>query len=960
VNDSHELNQKTNYSNHINKAALKIISIELQQDKLILKFKADRFLNDILRIFPDALQIKRKNEWQVPLVHAAKLFNQTEFKSLFNYGYKKLFLSPPKEIKARYLEIKQRKQEAFARFVSNPFAVSIEDIELIRPDIQFKLSPDDRLIALVKCNSSVADQIANLRYGFSNSDGTYTISILKLEKLVLFLKETHRTFAFEKSAGERLKNSAILRKNLLTDSKEASVKKLQNALLTPIITIDSKYLSPLVAPSVESLRFNLRSFTDYELQLLFANRKTARQRAVVNQGINFKELVNLLLAIFTYGLSVFLTNDVISILRNYLAEHPESDHFNLKLGFTNLINPCLTLLTDGEVALAVDSKQVEQLREILSLLSRDFDLLVREYSSPLLLDQNSYTYFFIINDQYIDIVEAALEEHFSNFEFSPPYAEFKNKLRAQKLLLTERDYFLNKKDLELSLQNKEVERALFPHQRIAVGWLICRERSLLGDDMGLGKTLSVLATFSELLALNKKFGSTVETPKFNPSYNQEFVNTVDFLLIVAPNSLLRNWQREANNWFKDLKIAILPKNSQERSKLIRDARLTRVYDGIVLNYEALRISSVLEELIDLTASRSVMLCLDESQKVKNYSSQTFKCVTQIADSVKRLVLLSGTPTPKDISDIWTQVFLIDRGERFGKSYFNWLGRVAELGNKYSEVAIRRFIPTRVNQAIRRVQEIMLRRSKEDVIDLPEKFFTTRDVELKGTQLTKYEEIRKDLKLKMTSLNGKVFTRDLDSILEQYLRAVQIASNPRLIDQTWKGDPAKFLELDQIVEELVAERGEKLVVWTNFVNNLSELEHRYSKYSAKSFSGKVSPNDRQQLVNDFQNKDEIKILLAVPAAGGVGITLTRAQTAVYLDKSWNGEHWLQSIDRLHRIGQTGFVNIISLHASKIDRLISANLKRKELAQKKFFQNADSFREDDSLVPTYQELIEAVLS
>jgi SNF2 family DNA or RNA helicase len=347
--------------------------------------------------------------------------------------------------------------------------------------------------------------------------------------------------------------------------------------------------------------------------------------------------------------------------------------------------------------------------------------------------------------------------------------------------------------------------------------------------------------------------------------------------------------------------------------------------------------------------------MDESQRVKNPLSKTFKMLSMLAQQAKRRVLLSGTPTPKDITDIWSQVYLLDLGERFGSDYHKWLTSIAELGNEHSAYAVRRFYPKQVEFTRRRVQEILLRRKKERVITLPEKSFIERSLELSGSQLERYEEIRRDLRVRLMSAKGRVFTREVSSILEQYLRAVQIASNPRLVDPSWTGTPAKFTELDFLLEELVGENEQKVVIWTNYVANTVELAQRYTSYGAEVLAGSVRQADRQAIVTAFQSSSGgPRVIIALPAVAGVGLTLTRAQYAIYLDKTWNAEHWLQSIDRIHRIGQTGSVSIISLHASKVDWLISANLKRKGEAQSALMDgeiNLEGF-------PSREELLAAV--
>jgi SNF2 family DNA or RNA helicase len=253
---------------------------------------------------------------------------------------------------------------------------------------------------------------------------------------------------------------------------------------------------------------------------------------------------------------------------------------------------------------------------------------------------------------------------------------------------------------------------------------------------------------------------------------------------------------------------------------------------------------------------------------------------------------------------------------------------------------------------------MLRRRKERVVNLPPKTFSLREVELVGSQRERYDEIREGLILRMRSLSGEQFTRDITNILEEYLRAVQVSSNPRLIDPEWKGDPAKFLELDEIVDEVVRQQGQKIVLWTNYLGNVSELCERYKDLGTAPFSGEVSPADREVTIRGFQSGDSPSVLVAVPAAGGVGITLTAAQTAVYIDKTWNAEHWMQSVDRLHRIGQRGTVNIISLLGCKVDEIIHWNLRRKEQGQARVLGDYDSSSVEGSAGITKEELLKAL--
>ena len=539
---------------------------------------------------------------------------------------------------------------------------------------------------------------------------------------------------------------------------------------------------------------------------------------------------------------------------------------------------------------------------------------------------------------FLKEVEAALSVEGAPFPYrSKSFSRVLNEATSAMKRRTEILRLQQAKDAKVPGVELELAERLFPHQRVAVSYLMRSPQVFLGDDMGLGKTLSVLAAFQGLL-------------------NQD---QSDFLLVVCPNSLVKNWQREAEQWTPQTKLLSLPDGKQKRIAFLR--KLGQ-YDldwvrGLVLHFELLRLEDVYPVLAKICAGRRTMLCIDESQRSKNPQSKIFTALQAVATKCPRRVLLSGTPAPRDISDLWAQMNLLDGGERLGTKFYRWLEEVAELGNKWSDYAVKKYRPEGVEETIAKVNEVLLRRRKEDVLSLPEKIFSVRDISLKGDQKKRYEEVRKALLVRLSTSSGETYVREIDSILEQFLRAVQIASNPRLVDSTWKGEPAKFLELDTIVDELVEEQGEKLVVWTNYRDNVKELVQRYSSVGVAGFSGDASTEERAERIKAFQEGSELKLLVAIPAAGGVGITLTAAQTAVYLEKTWNAEHWLQSVDRLHRIGQKGAVHIVSLHSCLIDNIIYKNLRKKESMLKKVMGDHD---QELGGYPTKGELLKGLES
>ena len=815
------------------------------------------------------------------------------------------------------------KQEAINAYQSSPFSVPDRFLNILALDVIFRIANDaPQLRASVRFGSKATSILTRLKGShFLRSESRFVVPTEALPALLSKLRDKKLSFAVEENCSQILKDSAELRKKLLLHPEMAAPQDLEAALLSPYIDF---------ADSDEGIAYVVKYATSRHLAELFPDDENFHIRKKKSLALSEKDLFTLINRIEGLKYPLYMSRAVRSqIERQGLKYNDAVSSGDLELSeelLPFLKTPCAwVLLSDKRAGLLIDES-----------LCSDKQLDTYKFESI-----NSKRFYSASESKLLSLYQS-LNPIISAKEtdaFLKLIAELKIRDNALKTNQQAKD----SKDADLQsfkFSDDRLPSRLFPHQRIAVKWLADREYALLGDDMGLGKTLSVLTTIDLLLSRGD----------------------ISFSLIICPNSLTRNWLREVQRFIPNLIFISLPESPKERSILLKKIKSgIQKCDALVVNYERMRRPDVHEALKNLVSERSTLLCCDESQRVKNPRSQTFLALNQLAPMCSKRIALSGTPTPRDITDIWSQVLLLDSGQRFGTHYTKWLKSVAELGTKYSDFAVRKFKPQSVEETICRVHELLLRRRKEDVISLPEKTFIVRDCKLSGTQASRYKEVCEQLLLRISTLKGESFIKQIDNLLEEYLRAVQIASNPRLVDENWKGDPVKFLELDEIVDEIVKERGEKVVIWTNFLKNVDELLLRYKEFGVAAFTGNVSAAQRDSTIEQFQNGSNLKILIAIPAAGGVGITLTAAQTAIYIDKGWNAEHWLQSVDRIHRIGQKGTVNIISLSACKVDELISANLNRKGKAQALLLGDE---RQDPTALssvadyPSREELIESL--
>jgi hypothetical protein len=821
--------------------------------------------------------------------------------------------------------------DAHAEIRSNPFAVREEVIAAIAVELLVRFHPEKRRICCITRIGSTGHKILRRISGalYSSLDAAYVIPVERLPDLLKKLRDRQVLFAVDTAAGAALSGSSAQRRAITEKPESWSADDLSAALLTPFITKTHEG-TPTFRPCY---------FTSEQFKVAFpgARRQVGKVFTLDERGI-----LQFVGRAASLPFSVWLTADVHAFIdekREQLAlEMGQSGGVVDDLAAELVSAPLLWKIAEsGRAVLGVGLSEDSEVRSLI--VDRLSEVVGAKYCNQgraLQLEVPDSKLVMALSE-----LDHLCELHgLPKITRSESFEKLADDVRARAKLLERSVYYGALEDVAPGMLpglSEESASRLFPHQRVAVQWLQEVPYAFLGDDMGLGKTLSVLSYYSSLR----------KTMEFS------------LLLVVCPNSLARNWAREARMWFPDLKVTVLSGEKAEKAWTLRMLKEGAVAaELLIVNYEGVRLEYVTPELEQLVTARRTLLCLDESQRIKNPSAKTFKSISQIAPCCDRRVLLSGTPTPKDVSDLWAQMRILDGGERFGRSFYKWLGRVAELGTEYSQYAVKKFHDSEIAESIHRAHEVMLRRRKEKVVNLPPKTFSIREVELTGSQAERYNEIREGLMLRMRSLSGEQFVREITNILEEYLRAVQVSSNPRLIDPQWKGEPAKFLELDEIVQEIVHEQGQKMVVWTNYLGNVSELCDRYRAYGAAPFSGEVSAADREKTVRAFQESDTPKILVAVPAAGGVGITLTAAQTAVYVDKTWNAEHWMQSVDRIHRIGQHGTVNVISLLGCKVDQIIHWNLRRKEQGQARVLGDYDSPGEDVRHRVTRDELLEAL--
>ncbi len=382
-------------------------------------------------------------------------------------------------------------------------------------------------------------------------------------------------------------------------------------------------------------------------------------------------------------------------------------------------------------------------------------------------------------------------------------------------------------------------------------------------------------------------------------------------LIVCPNGLKSNWAEEIER-FCSLPYAVFGAGRTARRTAFRSLRAS----FYVINYEA--IAAELPSLRALLRFKPIALVLDESHRIKTPDARVTKAVLQLRSDAKRRYLLTGTPVANKPEDLWSQIFFLDDGAALGTTFDDFRSRYCAPGGGYKAVGDLRH----------RVAALSIRRVKDEALELPSKEFKRVFVDLTGQQRAMYVAMRNELELWVKSLTGQQVLKEAEAILARLVRLAQLASNPRLMDAEYDDVPAKFAALDSMLTKYMKKRGQKVIVWSSFVGNVTTLAARYVVYRPVTLFGEMATAERDLAVRSFRKDPNVRLLIANPAAAREGLTLTEANVAIYIDRTFNLVDYLQSQDRIHRISQERACEIILLLArSTIDEFIDYSLEQK---------------------------------
>nr|DAH30394.1 MAG TPA: Chromatin remodeling complex ATPase [Bacteriophage sp.] len=454
---------------------------------------------------------------------------------------------------------------------------------------------------------------------------------------------------------------------------------------------------------------------------------------------------------------------------------------------------------------------------------------------------------------------------------------------------------LHKQEFEVDIpKDFEFKTKPFNHQIDGVRFGLNKKRFLLGDDQGLGKTKQIIDFV----------GCLEKTDKINK-----------VLIICGVNSLKYNWQSEIGihsdekGWVLGTRFRKTIGKAYEGSTKDKLADLENLPDCryIITNIESLRAGAekitktkyhfpIAEKLQELCKNGTIsVIAFDECHKSKDPTSLQSRAMLLL--SAPYMSAMSGTPLMNNPLDLYFPIHWLGYEPhsfyQFKQHYCTYGGWGGSQVVGYKNL-----------EEIRAMMDnIMLRRLKSEVLDLPEKIRKIEYVDMTSKQNQIYKEVYNGV---MSDLQKIKFS---NNPLSMMIRLRQATGWTGILSQTVQ-ESAKMDRMVELIEEISAS-GQKAIIFSNWESITEVAREKLKSYNPAYITGATKADERMKEVDRFQNNDKCKVIIGTIGAMGTGLTLTAAQNVIFLDSPWNMALKAQAEDRAHRIGTQGTVSVITL-------------------------------------------------
>ena len=409
---------------------------------------------------------------------------------------------------------------------------------------------------------------------------------------------------------------------------------------------------------------------------------------------------------------------------------------------------------------------------------------------------------------------------------------------------------------------------------------------------------------------------------------------INGVLIVAPKGVYKNWYSSeipthlaSHIQYKSvLWTASISKTKQEElNSLFKSDFNLHV---LVMNVEAFSTKKGLQFALKFLNSHKTLMAVDESTTIKTPSAKRTKSILALSKSAVYRRILTGSPITKSPLDLYTQCGFLNEDLLGFSSYYAFRSRYAHMVERNFGGRRVQIVKSyqRLDELSKLIEPFSYRVLKEDCLDLPDKIYIRREIELTDEQEKLYGTMKQ---MALASLNGQLLTAP--NVLTQLMRLHQITCGH------FKSDDGKVQELkNNRIEELMSileETEGKAIIWANYIYDIERIveaiKKEYGDDSVVQYYGAINTDERQKNIERFQDpRSPFRFFVGNPQTGGYGITLTAANTVIYYSNGYDLEKRLQSEDRAHRIGQKKSVTYIDLIAERtVDEKIVKALRKK---------------------------------
>ena len=441
----------------------------------------------------------------------------------------------------------------------------------------------------------------------------------------------------------------------------------------------------------------------------------------------------------------------------------------------------------------------------------------------------------------------------------------------------------------------------YDHQREI--WEASKDAEYYGlfMEMGTGKTKVCLDTIGYLSNKGEINAALILAPK--GVYDNWVKKEIPAHMPGHEDMVIVRWQSNITKTFERELLKVLDPDQRDYTK----------FAMLIMNIEAL--STEKGQKVSQLFVRNNPHCLvavDESTLIKNRQAARTKAVVKLGAMAKYRRILTGSPVTKSPMDLYSQCDFLKKRALGYSSYYSFQSRYALLqrrnfgGRSFDQIVGFQ----NLDELTDSLQSFSSRVLKSECLDLPDKVYVQRDVQLHPEQKSAYEQMKKLALAKLE--NGELVSTS--SVLTQLMRLQQIVCGS-VTDDEGVVHSLKNYRVKALLNTLAETQG-KVIIWARFRHDIQAIEKaiadEYGDDTVATYYGDTPQEKRQQIVDNFQNPDNsLTFFVGQPASGGYGLTLTEASTVIYFSNGYNLEHRLQSEDRAHRIGQTESVTYVDL-------------------------------------------------